>query len=889
MAFNPLPTLPAVNYKGSGAVQVFPLIGDGTTLDTQDGDDVGSGGGIGRPFESTSATNGLPELEAPVADQNNQANRVVEAFGKRFVLHGLMVYERDRGGAGRYGLVFNHIDDPRNVEHTGLHVLYPNGIETVAFMFVRSSTLYVATTTDGENWTETNTALNVGTTTSVGASVVFRNAIFWRRRGSDSNNVLSYDFVLAAAIEYPVAGHLASDVHAALHVHLGELFYLAADSGGNDGRLWRLDGSVFNIVITFGAGTLVATSVPCMISDGFEIMVFQHRLFNTRVECYRVFDVLAGGSPSFVDKTTEVMGAFPLESIAKMYAYKTIHPSPLKHDARFYLFYGSGDVNSGSLDPYRYNYRVMPTSAHSGAFIVGEKVTGGTSGHEMIVTDIAVDTSLSGTDATGVFQVAETITGVDSGATATVSTVLDEVALTALGAGLAAANFGIVASTDGGLERVFTRPAARPVFNGLPTEVPGARRRPFEVNGTGADFNAALYYSKFIAGGAAPRERGTLTGISILETPVTTGLVGNLGEVAIEALSPATGDAYVVSAVDGDASLTPGAIAIQEGDIVEYDGANWVKVASGNQPLFKDLAGYWHLDDNGSDASGNGKSLTQTGAPAYAAGQFANGFDAPGANGTYLNRTVNDVEFNIGDAYKPWAVSFWVDADVLVSTGTILDKSNGATQTQGWIVQTSASGNVSLTFLGRNAFGLGSGALTIAAGMQHVLFTGDGVIWRGYVDGVELNTDSTFLDMVPNSNPLRIGNRNDNDQPFDGVIDDVAIWNRYITPAEVALIYNAGAGRLLNEYGHPAKKTHATLNGTTPLIAPYTDGVDEGKLVAFDGTSKTGHLITSPTIASNEAQGLTPSNGAVTYLLDHDATTDGIDTADRHTVMLDIA
>jgi hypothetical protein len=60
-------------------------------------------------------------------------------------------------------------------------------------------------------------------------------------------------------------------------------------------------------------------------------------------------------------------------------------------------------------------------------------------------------------------------------------------------------------------------------------------------------------------------------------------LVGNLGEVALEGLSPTAGDAYVVSAVDGDGTLNPGGVgSLALGDLVEYDGANWVRLVAGS-------------------------------------------------------------------------------------------------------------------------------------------------------------------------------------------------------------------------------------------------------------------------------------------------------------------
>ena len=181
----------------------------------------------------------------------------------------------------------------------------------------------------------------------------------------------------------------------------------------------------------------------------------------------------------------------------------------------------------------------------------------------------------------------------------------------------------------------------------------------------------ALWYS---ADSESPNRRGTIYAVSIADVPVTTGLIGNLGEIALEALSPSVNDAYVVSLVDGDGILNPGSLNITEGDIVEFDGADWALIVSPS---------------------------------------------------------------NVSDAVPDFSV-------------------------------------------------------------------------------------------------------------------------------------------------------HASLSTSAPLIAPYIDGVDDGQFVAFDGTSLTGTVITTPSLVNNEIQGLTPTNGATTYYLDHNSLADGLVSGNRLSLILDV-
>ena len=64
-------------------------------------------------------------------------------------------------------------------------------------------------------------------------------------------------------------------------------------------------------------------------------------------------------------------------------------------------------------------------------------------------------------------------------------------------------------------------------------------------------------------------------GIRWKEPVAVNGLVGNLAVAAINALTPAAADAYVVT---DSGTLTAGSVAVTVGDIVEFDGTNWVLV-----------------------------------------------------------------------------------------------------------------------------------------------------------------------------------------------------------------------------------------------------------------------------------------------------------------------
>src|SRR5206468_1484793 len=84
--------------------------------------------------------------------------------------------------------------------------------------------------------------------------------------------------------------------------------------------------------------------------------------------------------------------------------------------------------------------------------------------------------------------------------------------------------------------------------------------------------------------------------------------------------------------------------------------------------------------------------------------------------------------------------------------------------------------------------------LAVAGVWQHVAAVYDGSNYLIYVNGV-VQSGSPFLDQDneaagPGS---KIGSDNQIEEPFDGLIDEVEIFNRALSAAEILAIYNAGS------------------------------------------------------------------------------------------------
>ena len=129
---------------------------------------------------------------------------------------------------------------------------------------------------------------------------------------------------------------------------------------------------------------------------------------------------------------------------------------------------------------------------------------------------------------------------------------------------------------------------------------------------------------------------------------------------------------------------------------------------------------------------------------------------------------------------------------------------------------------------------------SLVGAWHHVVATFDGTTRRLYVDGVALGSDTPGTGhAVPNANNLRIGSTNvpgpgnpsGTNEYFPGSIDDVRVWSRALTPAEVS---------------QSAARTNPT--SLVGLVARWDMREGTGSALAdMTGNSPAGTLVNAPT------------------------------------------
>ncbi|MBI2595347.1 DUF2341 domain-containing protein [Candidatus Daviesbacteria bacterium] len=183
-----------------------------------------------------------------------------------------------------------------------------------------------------------------------------------------------------------------------------------------------------------------------------------------------------------------------------------------------------------------------------------------------------------------------------------------------------------------------------------------------------------------------------------------------------------------------------------------------------NANLADGLVGYWKMDEssgNASDSSGNGTTLTNNGVTTYASGKFGN---AGSFNGTtqYLNTAtaINSIQ----------TVSFWVNTPD--TTNYFVNLINSSAYI------TSSSGTFTATgFTTPSIYvnGVLNGTLTASSWNLVTITTGTGINANAFAAGLTNDGSNHFL-----TNTSKM--------------DEVRLYNRALSPAEVSQLYNFAPG-----------------------------------------------------------------------------------------------
>ncbi len=201
------------------------------------------------------------------------------------------------------------------------------------------------------------------------------------------------------------------------------------------------------------------------------------------------------------------------------------------------------------------------------------------------------------------------------------------------------------------------------------------------------------------------------------------------------------------------------------------------------------LIGYWPFEGSGSDLVG-GRPLRIVGGAGFSSGLFGQGLNLPNDSSRYADRTINDAAFDF-DA-RDFTVQIWVNFNGSTSQQLLFER--WGPSGPGFTFSRLADG--SLQWNSNPSAILTSAPLGIVDGVwHHLLVRRRGSAFALFYDGASVATASSAVAIPPSINALVVGRRYNGLLPLDARVDELAVWTRALSDAEITGIYNARAGR----------------------------------------------------------------------------------------------
>ena len=230
-------------------------------------------------------------------------------------------------------------------------------------------------------------------------------------------------------------------------------------------------------------------------------------------------------------------------------------------------------------------------------------------------------------------------------------------------------------------------------------------------------------------------------------------------------------------------------------------------------PLAADanLKGYWRLEADGTDSSGNGFTMSQTGSPTYVAGVFGNALSLP------TSASNLSIANDLGVAGGVCSLSYWFkqSSELGVGTGAFIQQNDAGTVT-GYSIIYEYNGGTRRLYFRRSKWNVAHQGqyytVALGTGWNHLAMTYDGTNVIGYLNGALVATGAASgngTGVVSDSLQV-VGDPNNAVQ-----FDDIAFFNRVLTDAEITSIYQgdgwAASTNYLTNY-RPRKRTPGAVS-----------------------------------------------------------------------------
>ncbi len=226
-----------------------------------------------------------------------------------------------------------------------------------------------------------------------------------------------------------------------------------------------------------------------------------------------------------------------------------------------------------------------------------------------------------------------------------------------------------------------------------------------------------------------------------------------------------------------------------------------------NPPWYDpNLVAYWQMNEGSgstiSDDSGSFNTGTLINNPSWGQSKYNEGLQLDGVN-QYVNISSSTSIALTGDL----TICFWIKIDDISLSHFGVTKTNGASPQPFDMYFLAPTGQIN--FLRGSPNQQVTGFTMSAGAWTYVVVSMQGWTVSFYKNGVQTNKTMTTTTIADTGKPLKIGTRNDFAVYTKGGFDDIRIYNRALSQAEVTALYIGTKNSYSNQYWY--KTTDNTL------------------------------------------------------------------------------
>lgn len=265
-----------------------------------------------------------------------------------------------------------------------------------------------------------------------------------------------------------------------------------------------------------------------------------------------------------------------------------------------------------------------------------------------------------------------------------------------------------------------------------------------------------------------------------------------------------------------------------------------VIVSGGLATLNEDLThvyARWHMNEssgsNVPDSSGNGRNGTTQNMEDgdWVAAKLNNGLQFDGVNERVDCGTI--AGFERTDAFS---LECWFNHNDVAGGRDLMGKWDG---TSGYLIYLTAAKRVGVYIKGPTGIiDVASTTTGLHSAWHHLVITYDGSSEAAglhmYIDSSDetlVVTTDTLASSILNSSQFQLADCGSVWDPMSGILDEVLIWTKELSPAEVSYRYNGGSGREIDPYwsdGPGVYRTLGSYDARTTAWASFTETLGGG-------------------------------------------------------------